>query len=154
MPFAPSYRLRNLVDETRAQFTPKRVSALVQSILHLIISDRGWSRLPWEGSLANIKQQWFEEHVVRVMEWPAHFPDLNTAELAWNMLKMKRFRLNPGLVDMGHSKPAWEYFRGSICEAWDPLDQSKIDSLILSMPRRIDAVRGARAAIPSISAAK
>lgn len=93
---------------------------------------------------ANISQNWFEEHGVWVMDWPPHSPDLNPIEPIWRLLKLELFELHPELVDMGQSKRDWKYFKCCICEAWDALDQGKIDSLIRSVPRRIAAVRRAK----------
>lgn len=45
---------------------------------------------------------------------------------------------------MGRSETDWLYFRQCLVEAWDALDQSKIDALILSMGRRLKAVRRAK----------
>jgi transposase len=91
-----------------------------------------------------IAREWFETHGVEVMEWPPHSPDLNPIEPVWRLLKLKLFELHPGLVDMGQSENDWDFFKACMCEAWDALDQRKIDSLISSVPRRIAAVKRAK----------
>lgn len=94
--------------------------------------------------LAKATQKWFEHHGIYVMDWPAHSPDLNPIEPVWRMLKIKLFDMHPELLDMGRSDSDWDYFRSCILEAWDALDQAKIDCLIRSMPRRVSAIRRAR----------
>ncbi|KAJ5975663.1 hypothetical protein N7481_009370 [Penicillium waksmanii] len=73
-----------------------------------------------------VAQRWFERHGINVMEWPPRSPDLNPIEPVWRMLKH------------------WKLFRECISEAWDALDQNKIDSIIRSMPQRISETRKAR----------
>lgn len=60
------------------------------------------------------------------------------------MLKVKVFGMFLELIGMGRSEEDWQYFIDCIQQAWRVLDQSKIDSLILSMPRRLEALRNAR----------
>jgi hypothetical protein len=57
---------------------------------------------------------------------------------------VKRFALFPELISMGRSETDWLYFKQYLVEAWGALDQSKIDALILSMGRRLKAVRRAK----------
>ncbi|KAJ5563087.1 hypothetical protein N7535_002469 [Penicillium sp. DV-2018c] len=93
---------------------------------------------------AFVTQEWFERHGIYVEEWPPHSPDLNPIEPVWRWLKVKLFELFPELIDMGRSEADWEYFKRCLVAAWDALDQSKIDALILSMGRRLRAVRVAK----------
>lgn len=89
-------------------------------------------------------QEWFEAHGIYVEDQPTHSPDLNPIEPVWRWLKVKLFTLFPELISMGRSETDWLYFRQCLVEAWDALDQSKIDALILSMGRRLKAVRRAK----------
>ena len=89
-------------------------------------------------------REWFEEHGIWVEEWPPHSPDLNPIEPVWRMLKVRLYQLYPYLVFMGKSEADWKHFRECMVEAWRQLDQAVIDSLILSMPRRLQAVREAK----------
>lgn len=93
---------------------------------------------------ANIVQSWFESHGLEVVDWPAHSPDMNPIEPVWRLLKLKVFSMFPELIGMGQSEADWQYFLRCLKAAWAALDQSKIDSLILSMPRRLEALRKAR----------
>jgi transposase len=76
-----------------------------------------------------------------MIDRPAHSPDLNPIEPVWRLLKLKIFELYPELGDMGRSQKDWEQSKRAIAHAWDVLDQSVIDGLIRSVPKRIEAVR-------------
>jgi hypothetical protein len=69
---------------------------------------------------------------------------MNPIEPVWRMLKIKLFSLFLELIGMGRSQEDWDYFIECLKAAWNALDQTKIDSLILSMPRRLAALRKAR----------
>jgi transposase len=94
--------------------------------------------------LAQDTKEWFETHGVYVEDWPAHSPDLNPIEPVWRWLKVKLFAIFPELIGQGRSEADWKCFKKCLVEAWKALDQSKIDSLILSMGRRLKAVRKAK----------
>jgi transposase len=94
--------------------------------------------------LAKDTKKWFETHGVYVEDWPAHSPDLNPIEPVWRWLKLKLFELFLELIDQGRSEADWLIFKKCLVEAWNALDQSKIDALILSMGRRLEAVRKAK----------
>jgi hypothetical protein len=57
---------------------------------------------------------------------------------------VKLIKIYPELIEMGRSKADWAYFKRYIYTAWDALDQAVIDRLILSVPRRLLAVRKAK----------
>jgi hypothetical protein len=69
---------------------------------------------------------------------------MSPIEPVWRMLKLKVFSMFPDLIGMGRSEADWQYFTECMQQAWQALDQSKIDSLILSMPKRIEALRRAK----------
>ena len=50
----------------------------------------------------------------------------------------------PELISMGRSEEDWHCFCECLKAAWNALDQSKIDYLILSMPRRLETPRAGR----------
>ena len=79
-----------------------------------------------------------------MVDWPAHSPDMNPVEPMWRLLKLKVFSMFPELIRMGQSEAEWQYFIECLKAAWAALDQAKIDTLILSMPRRLEALRVAR----------
>jgi transposase len=93
---------------------------------------------------AKLTEEWFETHGIYVEDWPAHSPDLNPIEPVWRWLKAKLFELFPELIDQGRKEADWQYFKKCLVEAWEALEQAKIDALILSMGRRLKAVRKAK----------
>jgi transposase len=93
--------------------------------------------------LADVVKEWFETRGVYVEDWPAHSSDLNPIEPVWRWLKLKLFELFPELISMGRGED-WRYFKKCLQQAWKALDQGKIDALILSMGRRLEAARKAK----------
>jgi transposase len=77
--------------------------------------------------------RWKEENHVVVLPWPAQSPDLNPIENLWQDLK-RRLRLNHN-----KSKNQTELFN-ILKEEWFNTNPERINKLIDSMPRRVDAV--------------
>ena len=94
--------------------------------------------------LAEVTKNWFETHGVYVEDWPAHSPDSNPIDLVWRWLKVKLFALFPELIGMARKETDWLYLKKCLAEAWNALDQPKIDTLILSIGRCLRAVRKAK----------
>jgi transposase len=82
---------------------------------------------------AIIADRWKEENRVVVLPWPAQSPDLNPIENLWQDLK-RRLRLNNY-----KSKNKTELFN-ILKEEWFNTNPERINKLIDSMPRRVDAV--------------
>ena len=81
--------------------------------------------------------QWFEDHQYNVMIWPAQSPDLNPIEHLWTHLKKKlaEYEQPPkGILEL------WERAEAE----WNKIDKEVCQNLIESMPRRIEAVIGAK----------
>lgn len=76
----------------------------------------------------------FREYNIEVLEWPAQSADLNPIEHAWDLLKRRAFRNLPQNLNT-----ADELF-SHLSREWSLLPQETIDSLIISMPRRCQAV--------------
>lgn len=89
-------------------------------------------------------QEWFETHGIYVIDWPPHSPDLNPIEVVWALLKRELFNRYPSIANGRRRIRDWEVFREALIDSWNHIDQDVIDSLIRSMPRRIDAVKKAR----------
>ena len=71
------------------------------------------------------------------MNWPANFPDLNPIENLWKQLKdniqsHKIFSRNINKL------------KSALREEWDNLDCSHFEAVVVSMPRRINAVLEAK----------
>lgn len=82
---------------------------------------------------------WFVEQSVRRTDWPPYSPDLNPIEHLWWALKKKVFEDYPHLLDGGKGEEDIQALKKACKEAWDNLPKSLLDSLIRSMPRRVEA---------------
>ena len=81
--------------------------------------------------------QWFEDHGIRVLEWPAQSPDLNPIEHLWSHLKRRlgTYETEPsGILEL------WE----RVEREWNEIPVHVCVDLIESMPRRITALIKAR----------
>ena len=87
---------------------------------------------------------WFLRHAAFFIEWPPFSPDLNPIENVWNLLKQKLRKMFPYLGDLNDNAVDRAEFRRCIQAAWKALDQSKIRSIVQSMPARVRAVQRAR----------
>ena len=76
-------------------------------------------------------KEWFAENNVKVLEWPAQSPDLNSIEHLWEILDRK-------IVDRSFSKK--DNLKVAIEEAWEKIQPEETKSLVESMPRRLEAV--------------
>ena len=76
------------------------------------------------------------------MEWPAQYPDLNSIEHLWNILKCKlnKYEEPPkGLCEL------WD----RSAEEWNKITPKDCQNLIESLPRRLEAVYEAKEDIQS-----
>jgi hypothetical protein len=82
---------------------------------------------------SKMARKWFEDHGITVMKWPAQSPDLNPIEHLWHHLKRR--------LDDYEESPNGLHELWARCEVeWEKIDKSACQSLIESMPRRIEAV--------------
>jgi len=78
-------------------------------------------------------REWFEEHNIHLLDWPAQSPDVNVIEHLWGILKKK-------LIAYEHPpKGVWELWERVVVE-WGQITAEDCQKLIESMPRRIEAV--------------
>ena len=78
-------------------------------------------------------KDWFEQHQMTVMEWPAQSPDLNPIEHLWHHLKRRLadYKTPPkGILEL------WERAE----QEWNKIPADICRNLVESMPRRIAAV--------------
>ena len=88
--------------------------------------------------------EWLEEHGVWVIDWPPYSPDLNPIEHVWWDLKKRILEKHSELVSLGQSDAGITRLQTAAKEVWQELDQSFFQSLVDSMPRRLQAVRSAK----------
>jgi hypothetical protein len=81
---------------------------------------------------------------ISTMEWPAYSPDLNPIEHLWYHLKKKAIKMHPELSEMGHSSDDLEALIAASKEAWLALPQELLDTLVMSVEKRLKAVRKAK----------
>lgn len=82
---------------------------------------------------AKVVKEWKEENLTNILGWPAQSPDLNPIEHLWAELK----------VGVRAHKPRPKNKRELeviVKEEWLKLRPSKLEKLIESMPRRVEAV--------------
>jgi len=84
-------------------------------------------------------KDWFKEQRIHLTDWPPYSPDLNPIEHVWWHLKLQVQKLHPELLDQGNSEQALKNLSEACKEAWNALPDSLFESLIESMPRRVQA---------------
>jgi hypothetical protein len=94
--------------------------------------------------MAKVVKSFMEEHRIWVIDWPPHSPDLNPIEHVWKMPKDRIFELYPELVWLKDNEIDIQRFKDMIKHAWRTLDQDTIRGIILSLPRRLTAVKKAK----------
>jgi transposase len=112
-----------------------------QSILHLNLvrsAHQFWPRGQWWFQQDNASQhkaatsrEWFHNHGIDLIDWPAWSPDLNPIEELWKDLKQRVYRRHP------HTMEELERF---ITEEWTATDINFIARICRNMPRRLQAV--------------
>lgn len=82
---------------------------------------------------ARVVQHYLEENHIRVLPWPSKSPDINPIENVWGeMVKcIYKHDFQPRTQDE---------LRQRIMEAWDQITQEYTRNLVLSMPRRLQAI--------------
>jgi hypothetical protein len=82
---------------------------------------------------SKMAKNWFQNHDMEVMEWPAQSPDLNPIEHLWSHLKRKlgEYEEAPGGI-----LELWE----RVDKEWNKIREEVCQNLIESMARRVKAV--------------
>jgi hypothetical protein len=85
-------------------------------------------------------REWFNENGIHITDWPPYSPDLNPIEHCWKALKVLTAKMFPGIWESnGESEEDLKNLEEALCTAWDALPNSLFESLVESMPRRIQA---------------
>lgn len=87
--------------------------------------------------VARVVQDYLQDVEIATLPWPARSPDLNPIEHLWDNLSRSVRALLPPPRDLNELSVR-------LTEMWDDMDQDTIRNLILSMPRRCEAVIRAR----------
>ena len=82
----------------------------------------------------------FENINIPLLKWAFYFPDINSIEYMWKKLKELIFKNHSELLNIEASAADLKALCAAIIEAWDSIEQSWIDNLIDSMPRRLEAL--------------
>jgi transposase len=85
----------------------------------------------WTVHTAATSREWFHNHGVDLLDWPAWSPDLNPIEELWNDLKPRVYGRNPKTM------PELEH---AITEEWAATELSFIARICRNMPRRLQLV--------------
>jgi len=85
-------------------------------------------------------KQWFREIGIPLLDWPPYSPDLNPIEHIWFHLKKKVLELHLELeFANGKSEEDLEALENALVEGWNALPNSLFESLVRSMPKRVNA---------------
>ncbi len=82
-------------------------------------------------------KSWFNDHGVTVLDCPANSPDLNPIENLWGIVKRKMRDTRPNNADE---------LKATVKETWASIPAQQCHKLIISTPRRIEAVIKAKGA--------
>jgi transposase len=86
----------------------------------------------------------FTRHRIRVIKWPAYSPDFNPIEHLWWWLKKRVHKAYPQYNHFSVAEEEWDGFCDVLKECWRRVPRVPIKKLIMSMTRRLTAVRKAR----------
>ena len=85
----------------------------------------------WTVHTAGTSRDWFHNHGVDLIEWPAWSPDLNPIEELWNDLKRRVYGRHPQTM---------EQLEQFITEEWAATDLNFIARICRNMPHRLQQV--------------
>ena len=86
--------------------------------------------------VAHVCQDFLRNNNVNVLDWPPYSPDMNPIEHLWDHLDRRIRARDP--APQNHAQ-----LRQALIEEWQRYPQDRINRLIASMPRRIQALRQA-----------
>lgn len=80
-------------------------------------------------------------HSFSIMRWPANSPDMNLIEQLWAHLKLELHRRYPDTRHLqGSPERIRAILRERLMEIWWTIGEDVLNSLIDSMPRRVQAL--------------
>ena len=82
---------------------------------------------------ARVVQEYLERESIERMDWPAVSPDLNPIEHVWDQLQYR-------LSQRPNQPQTLDDLENALREEWNNLPQQNLETLIMSMQRRCQAV--------------
>jgi len=82
---------------------------------------------------SRLVNNWFQNHHITQLPWPAQSPDLSPIENIWSILKYRLSKMN--LIN--HQRNT---IIAAVHEIWDSITQAEIRTIIQSMPRRCEQI--------------
>lgn len=79
-------------------------------------------------------------NLFHLVKWPPYSPDLNPIENLWKLLKEGICKKYPELSTMKKNSTSLEALRKAAEVVWEGLEEEVLERLILSMPRRLEAI--------------
>lgn len=89
-------------------------------------------------------QEWAQENAIELVDWPAYSPDLNPIENLWKLLKERILARHPILSAMTKNNTSKQRLIEAAIEVWEEFEPELLNTLMDSMPRRLEAVIQAR----------
>ncbi len=86
--------------------------------------------------VAHVCMDFLHNQGVEVLEWPPYSPDINPIEHVWDIMDRQVRQRYPPPQNVAQ-------LRQALMEEWDNVPQRQINTLLNSMPRRINAVMAA-----------
>ncbi|VVT53887.1 uncharacterized protein SAPINGB_P003800 [Magnusiomyces paraingens] len=88
----------------------------------------------------NWLREWAEQNGVTLVDLPPYSPDLNPIENIWKLLKEEICKRFPELSLLPQNNQSLNKLCEAAVEVWEDFHQDLINKLVLSMPRRLQAV--------------
>jgi hypothetical protein len=90
--------------------------------------------------MAGLVNLWLKDHFIPILpDWHPYSPDLNPIEHLWARLKEMIYERYPGLDGISSKDEQERILKEILPLCWEALNPSLIESLINSMPTRIEA---------------